>query len=193
MRKSLSYIFYGVSLAGVSCRRRWPAPLLLPWQRSWASIGRQLEAVGQKFSYYYQCLCGSNIMHNPHKLNSDSNRNTKNIKIIKIAIENANLCGKKAICALCWNMWNMRQSHIRVKLTCRDHYSSAVVTSGRVHTELEVPSILVEECALFNASPTWLSAVLIAGWTHVIAWLTQVTQTSYQPSTHALHAWAVTT
>jgi len=170
MRKSLSYIFYGVSLAGVSCRRRWPAPLLLSWQRSWASIGRQLEAVGQKFSYYYQCLCGSNIMHNPHKLNSDSNRNTKNIKIIKIAIENANLCGKKAICALCWNMWNMQQSHIRVKLTCRDHYSSAVVTSGRVRTELEVPGILVEECALFNASPTWLSAVLIAGWTHVIAW-----------------------
>jgi len=63
----------------------------------------------------------------------------------------------------------MRQSHIRVKLTCRDHYSSVVVTSGRVHTELEVPSILVEECALFDASPTWLSAVVVAGWTHVIA------------------------
>ena len=34
----------------------------------------------------------SNIMHNPHKLNNDSNRNTKNIKIIKIAVVNANLC-----------------------------------------------------------------------------------------------------
>jgi len=34
-------------------------------------------------------------MHNPHKLNIDSNRNTKNIKIIKIAVQNANLCDKK--------------------------------------------------------------------------------------------------
>ena len=34
-------------------------------------------------------------MHNPHKLNIDLNRNTKNIKLIKIAVENANLCGKK--------------------------------------------------------------------------------------------------
>jgi len=32
--------------------------------------------------------------HNPHKLHIDSNRNTKNIKIIKTAVENANLCGK---------------------------------------------------------------------------------------------------
>ena len=33
-------------------------------------------------------------MHNCHKLHLDSNRNTKNIKIIKIAIENANLWGE---------------------------------------------------------------------------------------------------
>jgi len=79
-------------------------------------VGRQLEAVGWKFSYYCQCLCRSNVMHNPHKLNIDSNRNTANIKMIKIAVEKANLCGKKyAICAPCWKM---RQSHIRVKLTC---------------------------------------------------------------------------
>ena len=32
-------------------------------------------------------------MHNPPELNIVSNRNTKNIKIIKIAIENTNLCG----------------------------------------------------------------------------------------------------
>ena len=39
-------------------------------------------------------------MHNFHKLNIDSNRHTENIKIIKIAVEDANLCGKKyAICA----------------------------------------------------------------------------------------------
>ena len=43
-------------------------------------------------------------MHNPHKLNIDSNRNTKNIKIIKIAVENANLWEKYAIYALCWQM-----------------------------------------------------------------------------------------
>jgi len=29
MRKSLSYIFYGVSLAGENCRRRWPVPTTL--------------------------------------------------------------------------------------------------------------------------------------------------------------------
>jgi len=33
-------------------------------------------------------------MQNPHKLNIDSNRNTKNIKIIKTAVDNANLCGE---------------------------------------------------------------------------------------------------
>jgi len=33
-------------------------------------------------------------MHNPYKLNIDSNRNMKNIKIIKISVENTNLCGK---------------------------------------------------------------------------------------------------
>jgi len=41
-------------------------------------------------------------MHNPQKLNIDSNRKTKYIAIIKIAVESANLCGKKyAINALC--------------------------------------------------------------------------------------------
>ena len=39
----------------------------------------------------YQCLGRSNVIHNPHKLHLDLNRNTKNIKIIKIAIENVNL------------------------------------------------------------------------------------------------------
>ena len=88
-------------------------------------VGWQLEAVRRKFSGYYQCLCRSNVMHNPRKLNTDSNRNTKNIKIIKTAVENANLCGKSMrcvhfaeICEKCGNMRNMRQSHIRVKVTC---------------------------------------------------------------------------
>jgi len=49
-------------------------------------VGRQLEAVGRKFSYYYQCLCWSNVTLNPNKLNIDLNRNTTNIKKIKIAI-----------------------------------------------------------------------------------------------------------
>ena len=41
-------------------------------------------------------------MHNPHKLNIDLNRNTENIKIIKIAVENATIYAEKkyAICAL---------------------------------------------------------------------------------------------
>ena len=46
----------------------------------------------------YKCLCRSNVMHNHHKLNIDSNRNTDNIKIIKIAVESAKLCGK--ICSM---------------------------------------------------------------------------------------------
>jgi len=53
-------------------------------------------------------------MHNPHKLNIDSNRNTKNIKIIKTAVENANLCGRNmryahpaGICGKCSNMRNI--------------------------------------------------------------------------------------
>ena len=33
-------------------------------------------------------------MHNPHKLNIDSNRNTRNIKIIKIAVKMPN-CAEK--------------------------------------------------------------------------------------------------
>jgi len=36
----------------------------------------------------------------------------------KIAVENANLCVKYPLSALCWNMWKMRQLYIRVKLTC---------------------------------------------------------------------------
>jgi len=61
-------------------------------------------------------------MHSHHKLNIDLNKNTKNIKI---AIENANLCGKNMrymhfaeICKKCGNIQNMWQSHIRIKLTC---------------------------------------------------------------------------
>jgi len=65
-------------------------------------VGRQLEAAGRKFSYYYKCLYRSNVMHNPRKLNTDSSRNTKNIKIIKIAVENKPIYAPKyAICALC--------------------------------------------------------------------------------------------
>jgi len=36
-------------------------------------------------------------MHNPHKLNIDLNRNTKNIKKIKIAVDNANAGGKSPV------------------------------------------------------------------------------------------------
>ena len=59
-------------------------------------------------------------MHNLHKLNIDSNRNIKNIKINKIAIENANLCGK-----------NMRYAHFaeicKNAATC-EIYGSCIFT-----------------------------------------------------------------
>ena len=49
----------------------------------------------------------------------------KNTNNIKIAVENANLCGKYAryahfseMCEKCGNKQNMRQSHTRIKLTC---------------------------------------------------------------------------
>jgi len=42
------------------------------------------------------------VMHNPHKLNIDSHRNTKNIKIIKIAVEKCQFMREKyAKCTLC--------------------------------------------------------------------------------------------
>ena len=51
---TLSYIFYGVSIAGVSCRRRWPLPTTLALTRdnaielvavmlNWASFWGQLD------------------------------------------------------------------------------------------------------------------------------------------------------
>jgi len=46
-------------------------------------------------------------MHNPHKLKIDSNGNTMNIEIIKIAVEKANLCGK--------NMRYANSAEIRAK------------------------------------------------------------------------------
>ena len=68
-------------------------------------------------------------MHNPHKLNLGSKRNTQDIKMIKIVAEDANLCGKNMlyahfaeICEKCGNMRNMRQLHIRIKPTCLKIY-----------------------------------------------------------------------
>jgi len=50
-------------------------------------------------------------MHNPHKSNLGSKRNTQDIKMIKIVGEDANLCGKNMpyahfaeICEKCGNM-----------------------------------------------------------------------------------------
>ena len=103
MRKSLSYIFYGVSLARISCRWRWAVP----------------TTPGRKFSVYVdQTLCTILIIKYWFK-------QKQRIKIIKTATENTNLCGKNMqyahfaeIWKKCGNMRNMRQSHIRVKLTC---------------------------------------------------------------------------
>jgi len=57
-------------------------------------------------------------MHNPHKLNIDSHRNTKNIKIIKIAVENANSCGK--------NMQNAHFAEICEKMRQNANYAAIV-------------------------------------------------------------------
>ena len=63
MQKSQSYIYYGVSLAGVSCRRRWPAPTSRP-DNAVGLVGRQL---GGNFLitgsvYVDQTLCTVSIM-----------------------------------------------------------------------------------------------------------------------------------
>jgi len=101
MRKSLSYILYGVSLADVSCRPRWPAPTrptlalttLLWASRQAVASWRQLG--GNFLRLLLAMFMSIKLVHNPHcKLNIDSNRNTKNIKITKIAVEHAKLCGK---------------------------------------------------------------------------------------------------
>jgi len=58
-------------------------------------------------------------MPNPHKSNIDSNGNTKNIKITKIAVENANLCGK-----------NMQYSHFAE--ICRKNAATCEICGNRV-------------------------------------------------------------
>jgi len=60
----MSYMFYGTSISGVSCRRLWLASTTL---------------AGGNFlitTRVLRCLCRSNVVHDPHKLNIDSNRNT---------------------------------------------------------------------------------------------------------------------
>ena len=70
----------------------------------------------------YKCLCRSNVMHNPHKLNIDSNRNTDNIEIIKIAVESAKLCGK--ICA-------MRCTLVKYAKKCDNMRNNVAITYSR--------------------------------------------------------------
>ena len=91
MQKSVSYVFYaGVSLADVSCWWHWPVTTTLAWQHYWASR----QAVGDSWAEIFLlllllpvCLCRWNFMRSPHKLNIDSSKNMKNIKIIKIAVD----------------------------------------------------------------------------------------------------------
>jgi len=63
----LSYIFYGMSLAGVSCRRRWPAPItILAIDNAIGLVGRQLEAVRRKFlitTNVYYCKKLNSLKH----------------------------------------------------------------------------------------------------------------------------------
>jgi len=61
-------------------------------------------------------------MHNPHKLNIDSNRNTDNIEIITIAVESAKLCGK--ICA-------MRCTLVKYAKKCDNMRNNVAITYSR--------------------------------------------------------------
>ena len=71
-------------------------------------------------------------MHNPHKLITDSNRNTK---IINITNENANLCGKK-ICDMCTLLKYAKNTATceicgnHIKLTCLARKLTCLVGSG---------------------------------------------------------------
>jgi len=49
MQKSLSYIFYRVTLAGVSCHRCWPLTTTFPLQRYWAMWSQQVCYIGLAF------------------------------------------------------------------------------------------------------------------------------------------------
>jgi len=58
---------------------------------NWASFCRQF---GENFRITTNVYVDQTFMCNRHKLHLDSNGNTKDIKIVKIAVENANLWGK---------------------------------------------------------------------------------------------------
>ena len=120
MQKWLSYIVHAVSLAGVSCCRRWPAPTALALTMllagSWAEILLLLPMFMSTKRYAHFPILTNWILVQTE---------TQNIKIIKIAVKSANSCREKyATCALCWNMrkcGNMRSLrwlYIGVQLTC---------------------------------------------------------------------------
>jgi len=63
-------------------------------------------------------------MHNPHKLHLDSNRNTKNIKIIKIAIEKCQYMEENMRCdvhfaEICTKIWQ----HVKYAAVAYSHKS----------------------------------------------------------------------
>ena len=59
-------------------------------------------------------------MHSRHKLRLDSNRNTKNIIVIKIAIEMQFVGENFDIYAFCWNMQKMQQ-HVKYTAITYSH------------------------------------------------------------------------
>ena len=86
-------------------------------------------------------------MHNCHKLHLDSNRNTKNIKIIKIAVENANLWGE--ICDM----------HILLKYAVSGSGISWAICKSALHSrQITMPaphhSVFYRPDALPAAQPT---------------------------------------
>jgi len=122
MRKSLSYIFYGVS-------RRWPPPTTLALTTLWASSPMWTQQVCSTGLAFFGSSCVE-IFLLPMMLPIKYKH-----KGFKIAIENANLS------TLCCNMRKRKvrqyaKSHIRIKLTCLvdlQATASATLSSVSVH------------------------------------------------------------
>jgi len=107
---------HGVSLAGVSCRRRWPAPTTLALTTllgSWRQLSGNFLITTN--IYDDQTLCPILIS----RILIQTETQSPNIKMTKIAVENANLCGK-----------NMQYSHFAE--ICRKNAATCEICGNRV-------------------------------------------------------------
>ena len=99
----------------------------------------------------------------------------KILKLLKIAVENVNLCGRNLQCVhfaeifeKCGNMWKMRQSHIHIKLTGLG-YMSYLFTKGPlgVHFGSAVARFWCYSCSASSMGPRNYRIVFVlvlTGW-----------------------------